>query len=91
MYCRAARSALGSAQDFHELGHLLLLLGFAPAGDGMADTMVDVIAQDLLLDASQGCANGGNLRDDVDAVAVFLDHASKAADLTLDAIEALQA
>ena len=51
----------------------------------------DVVAQHLLLDAPQRRADGGDLRDDVDAVAVLLDHAGEAAHLALDAAQALQA
>jgi len=91
MYCGAARSAIGSAQHFHELGDLLLLLGLVATRNGVADAVIDMIAQDLLLDAPQRRAYGRNLRDDIDAVSVFLDHAGKAANLALDAIEALQA
>ena len=51
----------------------------------------DVLTQYLLLDAPQCRANGGDLRDDIDAVAVLLDHAGEAADLALDPAQALQA
>jgi hypothetical protein len=48
----------------------------------------DVIPQHLLLDAAERGTNGGNLRHDVDAVAVLIDHSREAADLALDPAEA---
>ena len=51
------------------------------------DAMRDVVAQDFLLDAAQRRAHRADLRDDVDAVAVVLDHAREAAHLALDAVE----
>jgi len=57
----------------------------------MFDTVRHVISENFLLDASQGCSNGGDLRDDVDAVAVFLDHSGQATDLAFNAVEALRA
>src|SRR5580693_5736398 len=52
--------------------------------------MGDMIAQDFLLGAPQRRAHGRDLRDDVDAIAVVLDHAAEAADLALDAFEPLE-
>jgi hypothetical protein len=49
--------------------------------------MLQVIAQDLLLDAVQRRTHGTDLRQHIDAVAVILDHAGDAADLALDAAE----
>jgi hypothetical protein len=50
-----------------------------------------VVAQDRLLHAPECGAHGCDLRDDIDAVAVLLDHASEAAHLTLNAVEAFEA
>src|SRR5882724_13069372 len=50
--------------------------------------MRDVIAQDFFLDPPQRRAHRRNLRDDVDAVALFLDHLRYAADLALDPAQA---
>jgi P-type Cu+ transporter len=49
--------------------------------------MRHVIAQDFLLHAAQGRAHGGNLRDDVDAVTVLVDHARESAHLTFDLVQ----
>src|SRR5258708_492182 len=76
------------AEHVHELGHLLpLLLGVA-ALDGVFDTMRDVVLQHLFLDPLQSRAHGLDLGDDVDAVAVVLDHADETAHLPLDAAQA---
>ena len=67
------------------------LLSGVSGDNGVLDTVGDVITQNFLLDASQCRAYGGDLRDDIDAVAIILDHAGEAADLTFDAAQALQA
>ena len=56
----------------------------------MLDAMGDVIGEDLLLGAAQRCAHRGELCDDVDTIAVVLDHARKPAHLTLDPFQALE-
>ncbi len=56
----------------------------------MFDTVRDMIAQHFLFDPTQRSAHGRDLRNDVDAIAVVLDHAREAADLTFDAAEPLQ-
>ena len=50
--------------------------------------MADMVAQDFLLDAAQCGTHRCDLRDDVDAVTVGLDHAGKPAHLAFDAAEA---
>jgi hypothetical protein len=50
-----------------------------------------VVTQNFFLDTSQCRAYGGDLRDDIDAVAIILDHAGEAADLTFNPAQALQA
>ena len=70
---------------------LLPLVGLVAGGDRVLDAMGDVVAQDLLLDAAQRGAHRGDLRHDVDAVAVLLDHAGEAAHLAFDAAQPLQA
>jgi hypothetical protein len=55
---------------------LLDLLLLIVAGD----TMRDMIAEHLLLHLVQGSAHRVNLREDVHAVAVILDHAREPAD-----------
>jgi len=56
----------------------------------MLDAMRDMVAQDFLFDSAQRRAHRGNLRDDVDAVAVVLDHAREPAHLAFDTVETLE-
>ena len=49
--------------------------------------MGDVILQDFFLDTAQCGAHRRNLRDDVDTVALLLDHLRKTANLALDPAE----
>ncbi len=79
--------APGAAHHVHQLGHLAPLVGFVAARDRMRDAMRHMVAQDFLLDAAQRRAHRGDLRDDVDAIAVVLDHAGEPAHLALDAVE----
>src|SRR5260370_37235424 len=51
--------------------------------------MGDMIAQDFFFRAQKRRAHGRDLRDDVDAIAIVLDHPPKPADLALDAFEPL--
>jgi len=51
------------------------------------DTVGDVVAQNFLLDPPQRRPHRADLRDDVDAVAVVLDHAGETAHLALDAAQ----
>lgn len=57
----------------------------------MLDAVRNVITQNLLFHAPQRRAHGGDLRDDIDAVSILRDHARKAAYLTFDPIEPLEA
>lgn len=56
----------------------------------MLDAMGYVIAQHLFLDTPKSCADGRNLRHDVDAVPPLLHHFGEAANLTFNAVQALQ-
>src|SRR5712692_10128205 len=87
--CRA--SALGPAHHLHQLLDLAALIRLVAGRDRMLDAMGDVIAQDLLLQAPQRRAHRRNLGDDVDAVAVVVDHAGDAAHLALDPAQPLRA
>jgi hypothetical protein len=83
--------AVGPTHDIHEFGDLPALLGLAAGNNGLFDTMADVIAQDLLFRAAKRRTHRRNLRDDIDAVAILLDHSAQAPDLALDACEPLEA
>ena len=52
--------------------------------------MRDVLAQDFFFHFSQRGASGGDLRDNIDAIAVGFDHAGDAADLALQPAETSQ-
>ena len=49
-----------------------------------------MIGEDFLLGAAQRRAHRRELGDDVDAIAVVLDHAREAAHLALDPVQALE-
>src|SRR5262249_54124049 len=75
----------------HELLNLAMLVFRVTAQHGLLHALADLLAQQLLLDALEGRAHGGDLGDDVDAVATLLDHAREAAHLPLDAAQAVEA
>ena len=52
------------------------------------DAVVHMVFEHLEAQALQCGANGGNLGEDVDAVAVVVDHAFDSAHLSLDAVQA---
>jgi hypothetical protein len=84
-------SAVGARQHVDQLVHFAALLTAVAAGDRVLDAVADMILQNLLLDSPQRSAHRRNLREDVNAVAVALDHAGDSADLALDSIEAAKA
>src|SRR3546814_7862658 len=51
--------------------------------------MSDVLVEEPDGDGLEGFGDGADLGEDVDAVGVFVDHATDAADLAFDAVEAL--
>jgi hypothetical protein len=82
--------AIRPADDIHQLGDFATLLRAITGGNGILDTMRDVIAQDFLFGAAQRRANGSDLRDDIDAVAILFNHAGEATDLPLDSLKPLE-
>src|SRR3546814_989996 len=58
-------------------------------GDGVLHAMSDVLVEEPDGDGLEGFGDGADLGEDVDAVGVFVDHATDAADLAFDAVEAL--
>src|SRR5262249_58661210 len=83
--------AWGGPPDRHQLFDLSALIGFVAGHDRMLHAMGDVVAQVSLLHASKRGAHRRNLRHDVDAVAVLVDHARDAAHLALDPAQTLGA
>jgi hypothetical protein len=80
-------SSLRPPEHGHQFGDLGALLRLVAARDRVLDAMRDVIPQDFFLGAAQGGTHRRDLRDDVDAVAILVDHARQAANLTFDAAE----
>src|SRR6186997_1605923 len=76
--------AFRAADDGHELIDLFTLSGLVSRRNGVLDTVRDVIAQDLLLEPTQGRSYGCNLRHDINAISILHYHASEATDLTFD-------
>src|SRR3954469_19736122 len=84
-------STVAPRQHVDQLVHLAPLLAAVTAGDRVLDAVTDMILEDFLLGPPQRGAHRRDLRDDVDAIAVTLDHASDSAYLALDPAEATKA
>src|SRR6266436_2905552 len=74
VHCGKPRLPVGSANDVHQLNNLLALIGLVAAGDRPFDAMRHVISQHFFLDAPKRGADGRDLRDDIDAIAVLINH-----------------
>src|SRR5438093_8677139 len=72
-----------------ELLRLRRCVAFVARADRVRNAVVDVRIEDLEREAVERGADGGDLREDVDAVAVVLDHPLDAAHLALDSVQAL--
>ena len=83
-------SAVASDQNVHQFRDLAALFLLVAARDCVFDAMGNVVPQNFFFNFAQGSANGGNLRHDVDAIAVVFQHFRKPANLTFDATKALQ-
>lgn len=77
--------------DGHQFGNLAALIGLVAACDRMLDAMRHVILEHFFLDTPQRGAHGRNLRHDVDAISVFIDHSRQAAHLALDPAQSFAA
>jgi 5-methyltetrahydropteroyltriglutamate--homocysteine methyltransferase len=84
------RLARRAAHHIHQFRDFAPLIGLVAAPDGMIDTMRHMIAQDFLFGTPQRRADRADLRHDIDAVALVLDHAGEAPHLAFDAVEPLQ-
>ena len=76
-------SAFHALKDAHEFRDLPPLLGAIACDDCVLDAMSDMVAQEFFLHAAKGSPGGGNLRHDVDAISISLNHSPKATDLPL--------
>jgi hypothetical protein len=63
----------------------LLVQRVATMGNSIGDTVTEVLLQETYGDGLQCFVDRGNLRENVDAVFVILDHPLQSADLTLHA------
>ena len=86
MYPRrdVAMRASDATRRSRSVADLAPLLGLVAGGDRVLDAMRRMIGEDLLLGAPQRGAHRRELRHDIDAIAVVLDHAREAAHLALD-------
>lgn len=84
---QAQSLAIGAAEHIHDLGELYALILLVAAGDRMLDAVGHVVTKNLFLGTAQRRPDRRNLGDDIDAVAVVLDHPSEPADLAFDALE----
>src|SRR5215475_1844137 len=73
-----------AAYYLHQFRNLVALIGLVAGGDRVFHAMGDVIAQNFFLDAAERGAHSRNLCDEVDAIAVFVDHLREAAHLAFD-------
>ena len=83
-------SAFRALKDAHEFRDFPALLGAIAGGDRVLDAMGDVVAQEFFFHAAKSSADCGNLRNDVDAISILLNHPGEAADLAFDPVEPLE-
>src|SRR5215468_61991 len=74
-----------AVEDFQQFVDLGLPVALGASMEGVRHAVLQVIAQDLLLDLVECRPHRADLGQHVDAVAVLLDHAGDAAHLALDA------
>lgn len=75
------------AEDLHELGDLFLTRLFVAAAEGVGDAVFEVAFEDDGAGFFQCSGCGGNLRENIDAVFVFLDHPGDGRDLAFGTTE----
>ena len=90
-FIRAFRRKLpiGSTNDSHEFRYLFPLIDLVAARDRMLDAMRHVIPEHFFLDTPERGPDRRDLGNDIDAIAVLLDHPGQTPNLTLDPAEAL--
>jgi hypothetical protein len=72
-------------EDFDYLMNQLVIVGFIP--DGVRNTAFQMIFKDHHADRVDGPTGGGNLLQDVEAIAVFLYHPADTPYLSLNTID----
>jgi P-type Cu+ transporter len=83
-------SAVAARENVDQFADFAPLLALVAGRDRVLDAMRHMIGEDFILGAAQSGTNSRQLGDDVDAIAVILDHAGKPAHLAFDPLEALQ-
>jgi hypothetical protein len=80
---------VGAAHNSHELFDLPALVSLVTGADRVLDTVGHVVTKDFLFKTSQSGTHCRNLRYDINAISVLLNHSRKSSDLSLDTGEAL--
>src|ERR1700733_2153826 len=75
------------ADRFHQFVHLVPLFDRIAGRKGTGYAVRYMIVQDLFLHLVESCTNGIDLGEDVDAVALALNHAEHPPDLAFDALQ----
>ena len=81
--------SIRSAHYCHQFFDLSPLLSFVSGIYRVLNTVTDVVLEDLLLQSTECRADCRDLRDYIDAVTVFLDHAREPTHLSLDSVQPL--
>lgn len=74
--------------NFHQFRDLPALIGPVAAVDRVFHAVRHVILKDFFFDATQCGAHRRDLSDDINAVAIVIDHLREPANLTFDAVQA---
>src|SRR6266550_6872814 len=72
-----------------ELFALLRSRLWVPGGECVGDAVIHVVVQHLEGECAEGCVDRSDLREDVDAIPISLDHSLDPANLALDPVETL--
>lgn len=81
--------ALSPAKYIHQFGNLAALISLVAGRNGMFNAVTDMIAQQFVFHPPKRGANGCDLGDHIDAIAILIHHSGQAAYLALDPAEAL--
>jgi hypothetical protein len=83
----ALRLSICPADNFHQFRDLAALISSIVAADRVFHAVGHVIPENFFLDTAQGRLDRGDLSDDIDAVAVLVDHLRETANLAFDAVQ----
>jgi hypothetical protein len=84
MSVRRPSSSLATRDDINQLGDFAALLALVAGRDRILDAMRRMVGENFLFGSPQCSAYGRKLRDNIDAIAILIDHARKPAHLSLD-------